>query len=83
MRRTDEEKLQAIREKREKADAQARLIERRIAERKRKADLRMAIVLGQIVLKDGVPDWALKLVDEKVISASDRALFGLPERAAK
>lgn len=80
-RKTKEERLQEIAlQKAQLAEAERGIKSSIRAEQKRR-ETRKAIVLGQLMLKNGVPDWALKMIDDEVRATSDRALFGLGPKA--
>lgn len=82
-RRTDEDKLAALREQRAQLEEKERALLARMKERKRKLDTRRKIVLGGLVLAraDEGHEWAVTARTEALalMSERDRALFETPD----
>lgn len=84
---TPEEKLNALRDKRQKIDAQIAKEQARVKTAERKADTRRKIVTGALALENAKYDPAFgkalyDMLEKQVTRDDDRALFGfgpLPE----
>jgi hypothetical protein len=83
MRMSDEERLEELRKKRIALDAEVNRLQARKRLADRKADTRRKILLGAVVMQEmqSKPDkigvWAKQLLNERLKTPRDRALFEL------
>lgn len=80
---TDDEKLQMLKERKEKLEAKLKELKFAYSKKGRKLQARRDFITGEAVLKaikDGVLDKGLVLeqLNKSLTRKSDRALFGLP-----